>query len=320
MKSPRSTIYIIAIISILTLSLSGCKTTSPTVEVTDTVDESSTIEEPLPTNTPRPTLRQPTAVPEPTQVPDTPTLTPEQEPTVTSTLSSQEEPEETSTPEIPPTPTVQASPTKTAQTFPSSPRIVATNALKIVPNPDPGPPITVQISANHLLEGHTYRLSGTIRNDSDENYTGLSVIATFFLESGNRYGPIHESVKCLFLAPGATCPFVIKATTKFVTGVILHTTGRPTPRTPLAPEYWGVGYRIDSIGYVHITGTVHNQYTIPARHVTVVGSLVNAQGEIVNVNSTILLDAIPPGGTAPFEINVKYVPFRSVNITTNGEP
>ena len=318
MKSPRSIVYYITIVSLLALSLSGCKTTSTAVATPETIVERTTEEPASPTNTPRPMLAQPTATTLPTQVPDTPTPTPES--TETAPETSDDEQDETPAPEISPTPTEQAAPTSSAQSFPRIPGIIATNAIKIVPNVDPGPPFTIHVSANHLLEGHRYRISGTIRNDSDENYTGLSIIATFYLESGNRYGPIHTNMKCLFLAPGASCPFVVEAVTKFATGVILHTTGSPTPRTPLAPDFWGVGYTIDSIGYVHITGTVHNQYTVPARHITVVGSLVNAQGEIVNINSTILLESLPAGGTAPFEINVKYAPFRSVSITTNAEP
>ena len=189
-----------------------------------------------------------------------------------------------------------------------------------MPNVDPGPPFSVEVSANQLLEGYLHRVSGIIRNESEETYTGLSVIGTFFMENGKRYGPVDVNVKCLMLAPGATCPFIVEATSKNLTEVIIHVTGNPTPRTPLAPEYYGVRYSTDAIGYVHVTGTVQNPYTIHARHVTVVGSLINAQGEIVNVNATILLEQFPPGGTAPFEIHLKYTPFSSVNITTQAEP
>ncbi len=318
MKSLRSILFLIAIVALLTFSLSSCKSTPSAVETPEIVDDTPTEEPVSPTNTPRPIVVQPTATPQPTQVPDTPTPTPTPEPTVTQTLD--DEPTETPSPEVTPTPTEQAAPIASAIKLPRTPKIINTNAVTLVPNVDPGPPFSVEVSANHLLEGNRYRISGIIRNNSDENYTGLSVIATFFLESGNRYGPVHSNVKCLFLAPGATCPFIVEAVTKFVTGAILHTTGHPTPRTALAPEFWGIGYTIDSIGYVHITGTVHNQYTVPARHVTVVGSLVTAQGEIVNVDATILLDELPPGGTAPFEINVKYAPFRSISITTQAEP
>lgn len=320
MNLRRSIFLSLTIISIMTLSLMSCQTTPVVPDTPEVIDEKVTVEEINPTNTPQPRpTRQPTATPQPTQVPDTPTPTATLEPTVTPTEIT-DEPKSTETPDVMPTPTVQATPKAPISQFPETPKIISRNALNLVPNVDPGPPFTVDVSANHLLEGYKYRISGTIRNDSSESYAGLSVIATFFLDSGNRYGPITSNVKCLILAPGASCPFIIEATSKFVNGVILHTTGYPTARTPLALDYWGVSYTLDRIGYLHISGTVHNQYTVPAQHVTVVGSLINAQGEIVGVNSTILLDNVPPGGTAPFEISMKYTPFQTIGISTQAEP
>jgi hypothetical protein len=318
MKQGRTPINLFAFLSILVMLLIGCKSTAPVAEPTVTLEVIATEQDFSPTITPRPVLEQPTSEPEPTDTPVTPTPTPE--PTEAPPESSIEEPVDTPTVEASPTPTEGVSAAPTTQSFSKTAAIIARDALEIVPVVDPGPPISVEVSANQLLEGYRYRISGILRNESNENYTGLGVITTVFLESGNRYGPIHTNVKCLFLAPGATCPFVVEAVTKFATGVSIHVSGHPTPRTPLAPEYWGVGYTIDRIGYIHITGIVHNQYAVPAKHITVVGSLVNVEGEIVNVNSTIILEQLAPSETASFEINMKYVPFRSIQIVTQGEP
>ncbi len=321
MKSTRTLLFMIAIVTLAALSMSSCKTASTAVENPAAVDD-STIESARPTNTPRPAPARPLATARPTQAPDTPTPppTPTLAPTATPVQASADEEDETPMPEVSPTPTEQAGTTTIAPTFPKVPQIIATGALSLVPNVDPGPPLSVEISANHLLDGNMHRVSGTIHNDSDETYTGLGVIATFFMDNGKRYGPVDANVKCLLLAPGASCPFIVQATSKNLAEVILHVTGYTTPRTPLSPEFWGVHYSINSIGYVHVTGTVHNQYAIPARHLTVVGSLINAQGAIVNVNATILLDALPPGGTSSFDIHLKYAPFRTINITTQAEP
>lgn len=320
MKSTRIHLTIITIITLAALLLSSCNSAPDAVDSPATA-ETAVTEEPIrPTNTPRPAA-EPQATARPTEVPDTPTPppTPTLAPTATPEEESVDTADETPVPEISPTPTTKAS-TSVVLPLPRVPQIIATGALSLVPNVDPGPPLSVEVSANHLLEGYLHRVSGVIRNDSDETYTGLNVIATFFMVNGKRYGPVDANVKCLLLAPGATCPFILYATSKNLAEVILHVTGYATPRTPLSPDFYSVRYTTDSIGYVRVTGTVHNPYTVPARHVTVVGSLINAQGDIVNVNATILLDVIPPGETAPFEIHLKYTPFSTVSITTQAEP
>ncbi|MDF1515094.1 MAG: FxLYD domain-containing protein [Anaerolineae bacterium] len=307
------------VVVLVILSATGCSkvqplqdtptATEPTTDVQPTqVPDSLESETERPTATAIPTMVPATATPLPT-----PTLTPTAEQPVETV-------EDTVTPTPSPEPTEQAKPEVPAPSLPAVPRILVSHALDLVPNVDPGPPIDIEVQSNDLLEGFLHRISGVIRNESDNTYTGLSVIATFFINTGNRYGPINVNVKCLMLAPGATCPFIVHATSKNLTGVILHVTGYDTPRTPLTPEYWGIRYYVDSIGYVHITGTVHNPYTIPAQHVTVVGSLVNSQGNIVNVGSTILLDPLEAGANETFEIIVKYMPFQTVGIVTQAEP
>lgn len=320
MRLKEKKLFMFFTIFVLVYSLSGCQSTTeltpspvPEVEATSEITQ--------PSNTPQPTLLRPTEAPVLTEEPETPTPSPT--PTSVATeapTETEEQVAQTPTVEATEEPTEQPSPTSKLVVLPTSPQIIKTNALEILPNVDPGPPFTIDVSANHLLQGYRHRISGMITNESTETYAGLNLIATFFMENGKRYGPVTTNVECLLLAPGSSCPFIVEATSKNLTSVILHTTGYPSPRTPLAPEYWGVQYRIDNIGFVHITGIVRNQYTIPARHVTVVGSLVNAEGEIVNVGTTILLDAISPDGTATFEIILKYAPFRSISITTQGEP
>lgn len=320
MKLRRTMLTLFILTTLGILLLSSCKSTPEVVTTPEIVEETTRAEPVRPVNTPRPT-NTPAAAPLHIIV-DTPTPppTPTSVPTATPDVESLDEESELQESEVTPTPTKSSEAVITSRPFPGVPRIIASNALDIVPNVDPGPPLSVEVSSNDLLEGYVHRISGILRNESDKTYTGLGVIATFFQNNEMRYGPVDANVKCLLLAPGATCPFILYATSKNLSGVILHVKGYDTPRTPLAPDYWGVNYWTDSIGYVHITGTVHNQYTINARHVTIVGNLVNAQGDIVSVNAVILLDKLAPNQTAPFEIHLKYAPFTSINIVTQAEP
>jgi hypothetical protein len=197
---------------------------------------------------------------------------------------------------------------------------VASGVLTVLDDPDVAPPLSIHVSANQALEGHRYRVSGVLRNDADENYAALGVVATFFTAGGARYGPIKVNVACLLLAPGDACPFIVEATSKNLASVILHPEGAPTDRAaaPLIPT--ATGRYQDAVGYVHLTGRVRNLNAFAVQNVTVNGALLNAQGEIVSTGLAILVDSIPANGSATFDVAIKYVPYANYRLYVHGEP
>jgi hypothetical protein len=198
--------------------------------------------------------------------------------------------------------------------------VISNSALTIDKDEDPGPPISVIVSANQALEGYRFKITGLLRNDGAENYAGLGVSATFFTDEGGRYGPVRANARCPVLAPGMVCPFQVEATAKGLTKVILHPDGYPTPRTYLPVETRGLGRYTDAIGYVHITGTVYNPQNVGARNVTLNGVLINADGAIVSTGTTTVLETILPGGSARFDIPIRYAPYMRYGVYVQAEP
>jgi hypothetical protein len=188
-------------------------------------------------------------------------------------------------------------------------RVVSTSALIVLDDETPAPPLTVLVSMNRAFEGYRFRISGLVRNDADEPYTGLWMNATFFRDDGSRYGPVRVNVQCPILEPGESCPFLLGATDKAITQVMLHPDGHPTDRRTVPVELRGIGRTQDALGYVHITGTVTNPNPVTVRDVTITGVLIDQLGEIVEVGVDLLVLPLEAGASAPFEVLIRHAPY-----------
>lgn len=266
-----------------------------------------------PTETPAPTVTpEPTTTPEPTETP---------EPTATAEAPATEAPP-TATP-VPPEP---AQPTATQTTGnrdepappPPAETVAGTPALTIIPDADPAPPLTVLVSTNRELEENHYKISGLLRNDAGEPYTGLNVIVTFYLASGLHYGPVEANCAAPVLAPGEVCPFIAEATAKNMEGVMLHPEGYATGRVPAPVEISGIGRYTDGVGYVHLTGTVRNPNPYAVENTTLSGVLLDG-GEIVSVGTDLIIEILPAGETTRFDIPVKGAAYTSVQVYAHAE-
>jgi hypothetical protein len=199
-------------------------------------------------------------------------------------------------------------------------QVISTSALVIRPNEAPAPPMSIEISANRQLAGHRFQVSGLLRNDDTEPYASLGVIATFYRTDGSRYGPVRAKIQCPILGPGDVCPFIIEATDKYLADVMLHPEGRPTDRRqPLPVELRAGRQYVDNIGYVHITGSVHNPNPVAAQDITINGVLLD-QGEIVSIGADLILGPIAPGGSAPFDVMVRYMPYSQTRLYVQALP
>jgi hypothetical protein len=186
-----------------------------------------------PTDTPYPTYTpQSTYTPQPT---DTPPLTATAPVIMTGTATvtaSPREPTTTATPTASP-----AAPQKgTVPTRPTA-QASAGQAVELtrIADTDPGPPLTIQVSAIRIKENGYYKLTGVVRNDSaDESnpgeiYGGIGVIATFFTDvpPPNYHGPVEVYAPCPLLAPGAECPFSLEIYPRDYVAYHLHPEGAP---------------------------------------------------------------------------------------------
>jgi len=313
----------------MALVVTGCtepppanEATSETAEMVPVITEVSKDVAPAATATPRPLpTARPTNTPMPTPT-AVPTATPSPEPTATSeptaTLESTATLEPAATLESTATPKPAMPP---APSVPQPPAVVSSSsALTVLDDVNTAPPLSVHVSANQALEGYRFRVSGTIRNDAAENYTGLGIVATFYTSDGSRYGPIKANPACLLLAPGDECPFMVEALSKDLVAVMLHPEGYPTSRGAAPLTLSGLRSYRDGVGYVHLTGRVTNANPFAVKNVTVNGALLNAAGEIVSVGMSILIDNVTANGAATFDVAVPYTPYTNYKLYVQGEP
>ncbi len=282
-------------------------TPAPTVETQPPDEEApeATVE---PTQVPEPTAtlastESPTPADTPTPQP-TPTTEVTETPTETVTLA----PTEVVTPTLPTaTPASAVAPPVPQPTLPRE-EVVTTSALRIRPDEAPAPPLSVIVSANHELRDNRYKVTGILRNDGEDPYGGLSVIATFFREDGSRVGPIPARLSCPVLEVGTECPFIVEVIERNLAAVMLHPDGHPTELRAIPAEVRSVSSYVDSIGWVHITGSVYNPNPVTFQDVSISGALLDRDGEIVSVGTGLVLDPIPSGETARFDVAIRYAP------------
>jgi hypothetical protein len=297
----------------------------------------------------------PTAMALPSRAEPSPTAAATAEPAPTATPT----PEPTSTPEATPSPTATAAATSTptpaatrasASSGTSAP--VATPTAKSVAAPlpalaqvkdtNPGPPFTVQISMNQATQdplvekSEQYKITGLVRNDGTQTYDVSSIQVTFFDANGFR-GTFHKYPKvpggewiwhgltdaefgCMLLAPGESCPFSVEITAQDMASFLIHPNAEPTGREPVAVKLSNVRLGQDEADFVRIQGTVTNAGSVKAKNVTVVGALIDAQGQINSVGFTYVVQGnIEPGASVPFDLRVERQVFARYQLYAQAE-
>jgi hypothetical protein len=175
---------------------------------------------------------------------------------------------------------------------------------------DPGPPFTIEVSANRARENSTYLVTGLVSNDSSETYEAIGINATFFDDQGFRHGPLDVEVPFRFLAPGESCPFSIKIAARRIQSFLLHPEGRPS-RTESAPVVLSnLSLSTGGIDSLRVTGLATNENEFKVKNVTVAGVLLDANRQIVSLGSTyILQEDILPNTSVRFDLRIPREPF-----------
>jgi hypothetical protein len=185
-------------------------------------------------------------------------------------------------------------------------------------DPDPGPPFTVFVGrARAGPDG--YKITGTVRNDSPQTFERIGVIATFFGEGGLWYGPIDADLACLFLEPGASCPFSLKAFSGDYVEYFLHPEGQPVEyRQPASLAISSLNLANDGIGNVRVTGVAINQNPFVVRNPIIAAALLDASGQFVSLGSTLLPGDVEAGANVPFDLRIEYEPYTHYQLYAQG--
>jgi hypothetical protein len=76
----------------------------------------------------------------------------------------------------------------------------------------------------------------------------------------------------------------------------------------------------DNTGFVRFTGTATNTGTVKAKNVTVAGTLLDADGYIVSVGSTLVMqENIAPGESVSFDLRVERQAYATFQLYAQAE-
>jgi hypothetical protein len=214
--------------------------------------------------------------------------------------------------------------------------------LEWLPDTAPGPPFTIQISANRATQdplvekSKQYLVTGLVRNDGDRTYDVSTIDVTFYDASGFRgtfrkyplvsggewlwHGKTEAEFPCLLLAPGEVCPFLVEITAQDMASFLIHPNGTAVERESVRLEPGGVQIVEDGTGYVRITGKATNANPFKVKNVTVSGVLLDAKDEIISLGSTyVLQENIGPGASVSFDLRVKKRPYARYRLYAQAE-
>jgi LysM repeat protein len=219
---------------------------------------------------------------------------------------------------------------------------ISTPALKWLPDTDPGPPFTIQVSLNSATQdplvekSRRHRITGLVRNDGDRTYAVSTIHVTFFDAEGFRgtfrkyprvpggewiwHGKTEAEFYCLLLAPGQACPFMIEITAQDMASFLIHPDAEATERESVPVELSTVTLTGDGTDYLRISGMATNGNTFKVKNITVSGVLLDAGGRIVGLGSIYILEEdIEPGQAVRFDVHVKKEPYTRYQLYAQAE-
>jgi hypothetical protein len=95
----------------------------------------------------------------------------------------------------------------------------------------------------------------------------------------------------------------------------LHPEGTPVEyRQPASLALSGVSASNNGLGYVRFTGTATNGNPFSVRNANIIGTLVDAGGQIVSVGSILVPGEIAPGASVAFDLRVKHEPYANYQL------
>ncbi len=282
----------------------------------------------------------PTATPQPTA-----TLTPEPtaEPTATPTpaedVVADADAESASTPELESVAVVGIAVVATESDAEAV--VEPTAALVQVPDTNPGPPFSVEISLNRaepspLLDGVTiYKVSGLVRNDGDQVYAVNTVNFTFYDADGFRgsfyrfpsrrygewieHGALEADFDCMLLAPGEVCPFTAEIAAYSMGSFYVHADAVIAAWREPAPVQVQSTSLVDQGSNVRISGTILNPNTYAIKNVVVNGVLVDGNGQITSMGSAYYVQSIAPGASVAFNALIPMDTYVTYQVYVQAE-
>lgn len=210
---------------------------------------------------------------------------------------------------------------------------------------DPGPPLTIEVSANRATQdplveqSQRYLVTGIVRNDGEETYAVSSILATFFDAEGfrgtvdrkirdgkvvssewNWHGQTEAEFAALLLAPGEEWPFRVEITAQDMASFVLHPDAAATERESAPVDLSGVQVVDEGTGYLRISGMAANANAFEIKNVTVSAALLDASGQIVSLGSTyVIKEDVASGESVRFDVRVAKEAYAGYELYAQAE-
>lgn len=214
-------------------------------------------------------------------------------------------------------------------------------ALTQVPDQNPGPPFSVEISLNRaapspLLDGLSiYTVSGLLRNDGDQVYAVNTVNFTFYDADGFRgalyrfpqrrygewieHGATEATFDCMLLAPGEACPFIAEIAAYNMGSFYVHADAVVAAWRKPAPVEIRDTSLVDQGSNVRISGTIHNPNDYAIKNVVVDSVLLDGNSQITSMGAAYHVLSIAPGASVPFSAMVPTDTYMTYGIYAQAE-
>ena len=219
-------------------------------------------------------------------------------------------------------------------------------ALEWVPDTDPGPPLTVEITTNYaeanpnLEGGLIYNVGGFLYNPTDEVYAVTAAHVTFYDADGFRgafyafprrpgqrgirgewhwHGAMEADVSCTVLGPEESCPFTAEIAAQNMASFHVHVDAFVTEwHESVSVTLSDSQIEDTGTGYVRISGTATNANVYPVKNVVISGLLLDDSGQIVSMGTGTVAN-IAAGESADFMVYVESKEYVSYRLTVRAE-
>jgi hypothetical protein len=174
--------------------------------------------------------------------------------------------------------------------------------------------VTLESSALSRTRAGERNLVGEVRNGDDTSAASIKAVASFYDAKDGLVAVTWGYVWADLLAPGARSPFALNLgpAPAEIDHWNVWVEGRATDQ-PIAGDLQveSAGSLVDARSVATVSGIVRNAGDVPMRAIGVAVTVYDAQDRVLNAGWTELNEALAPGETAPFTIELETSPEAS---------
>ena len=219
-------------------------------------------------------------------------------------------------------------------------------ALTWIPDTDPGPPLSIDITTNYatpnpnLEGGQIYKIAGVVRNSTTETYAVTAIHVTFYDAEGFRgafypfpsrggrgrpsgeyiwHGAMEADFTCNLLAPGQACPFTAEIAAQDMGSFLVHVdAGVAEWHEAVQVTLSDTQVTDTGASYIRIEGTVINPNPFDVKNISISGVLLDESEQTVSMGSGIVA-YLAAETSAHFEVHIAKQSYHHYKLYVQAE-